>query len=230
MRTLFREAPMRRIVTCLMLLFLPPSPSQAAPMLPGEFFEPESALVQIAAPLFANGTDTFCWLCSDSDPSNNLKLVLSGRTPGTIGVEGAPLFFAADTLGEIAASGPARVTTTITTKINPHGPPELLPAPMVTKGVINGAVVGFQPRVLELHYNGLVDGVRFSESAFPQIVFVPPGGVSKAFTSEIFLAERVAYTPAETPSVVPEPLSLVLLSSGLAAVAFRKRRVSAMSR
>jgi hypothetical protein len=233
---------MRRIVVCLTSMLLASSPSQAAPMLPGEFFTPESASVTLSAPLFTNGTDTFCWLCSDSDPLNDLKLVLSGRTPGTFGVEGFPTFFAADTLGEITASGPApnfeglnvsfsfRVTTTITTKINPDGSPELLPRPSVAEGFINGGVIGFEPRVLELHWGGQVDGLRFQESSIPQLLFVPPEGASKRFTSEIFLAEQVAYTPGEAPSVVPEPFSLLLLSSGLAAAALRRRRAPTISR
>jgi len=228
---------MRRIVVCLTLMFLASSPSQAAPMLPGELFEPASASIQIAAPLFENGTNTFCWLCGDSDPLNDLTLVLNDRTPGTIGVEGSPSFFAAGILGEIAASGPApnleglnvsfsfHVTTTITTKINPDGSPELLPRPSVAQGFVNGGVIGLENRELALNWGGRVDGVFFQESSIPQILFVPPEGDSKRFTSEIFLDQEVAYAP-DPASVVPEPFSLLLLSSGLAAAVIRRRRAS----
>lgn len=227
---------MRRIVMSLALLLLASSPSQAAPMLPGELFTPDSVFVQLDAPVFENGTSSFCWLCSDSDPGNDLQLVLTGRTPGTFGVAGFPDFFQADTLGEIAASGPApnfeglnvtfsfRVTTTITTKINPDSSPEPLPRPSVAEGLINGSVVGFEPRVLELHYGGRVGGVTFQESSIPQILFVPPEGASQGFTSEIFVAPEVAYTPGSA-SVIPEPFSLLLLSSGLAAAVIRRRRM-----
>lgn len=229
---------MRRIVVCLTLMFLASSPSQAAPMLPGELFTPESVFLSVDPPLFANGTNTFCWLCSDSQPGNDLTLILSGRPVGTFEAAGFPDFFTADTIGEIAASGPApsfqglnitftfRVTTTITTKINPeNNAPEPLPRPSVAEGLFNGAVIGFQPRVLELHWGGRVDGVSVQESSIPQLLFVPPEGASKLFTSEIFVDPEVPDTPGpEPPSVVPEPFSLLLLSSGLAAALMRRRR------
>jgi hypothetical protein len=228
---------MRRIVMCLTLMFLASSPSQAAPMLPGELFTPDSALVVIGAPLFADGSNRFCWLCGDSDPSNNLLLVLGSRTPGTFGVAGFPDFFTADSLGEIAVSGSRapsfaglnvsfsfRVTTAITTKVNPDHSQERLPQPSVAEGVISGAIVGRSRRELELHYSGRVDGVRFQESSIEPFV-VPIEGGSKAFTAEIFLDPEVPYTPGpSSPSVVPEPLSLLLLSSGLAAGVIRGRR------
>jgi hypothetical protein len=59
-------------------------------MLPGELFTPAFALVHVGVPLFANGSNRFCWLCDDSDPANDLRLVLGGRTPGTFTVEGSP--------------------------------------------------------------------------------------------------------------------------------------------
>jgi hypothetical protein len=90
--------------------------------------------------------------------------------------------------------------------------------------VISGAVIGFPRRELELHYSGRVDGVRFQESSIDPFT-VPIEGGSKGFTSEIFLDEEVPYTPGLTPpSVVPEPLSILLLGSGLAAAAVRRRR------
>lgn len=231
-----REALMRRIVVCLTLMLLASSPSQAAPMLPGEFFTPESVFLDIDPPLFENGTNTFCWLCSDSDPGNDLKLVLSGRV-GTLHAAGFPDFFTADSLGTIDVSGSQapsfaglnvsfsfQVMTTITTKVNPDHSTEPLPRPSVAKGVINGAVIGLPRPELELHYSGRVDGVTFLESSiFPFVV--PIEGGSKGFTSEIFVDPEVAYTPGlAPPSVVPEPFSLLLLSSGLAAAVMRRRK------
>ena len=228
---------MHRTVVFLTLVLLASSPSQAAPMLPGELFTPDSVLVNVDAPLFANGTDTFCWLCSDSDPLNDLQLVLRGRTPGTFGVAGFPTFFGADSIGEIVVSGSTapsfaglnvsfsfRVTTTITTKVNPDHSTELLPQPSIAAGVLTGGVIGFRRRELELHYGGRVDGVTFQESSiFPFVV--PIEGGSKGFTSEIFVDQEVPFTPgAAPPSVVPEPVSLLLLGSGLAAAAVMRRR------
>jgi hypothetical protein len=117
-----------------------------------------------------------------------------------------------------------QVATAITTKVNPDHSQERLPQPSVAEGVISGAIVGRPRRELELHYSGRVDGVTFLESSIEPFT-VPIAGGSKAFTTEIFVDPEVAFTPGpSSPAVVPEPLSLLLLGSGLAAAATRRRR------
>ena len=224
---------MRRSIVFLVLM-LSSSPAHADPMLPGELFTPDAVFLNVGAPLFANGSNRFCWLCSDSDPGNNLLLVLGRRTPGTFAVQGFPGFFGADSLGGIAVNGPApsfaglnvtfsfRVTTAITTKVNPDHSTERLPRPSVAEGVVTGAVIGLPRRELELHYSGRVDGVSFQESSIDPFV-VPIEGGSKSFTAEFFVDQEVPFTPGDA-SVIPEPMSLLLLGSGLAAAAITRRR------
>jgi hypothetical protein len=225
-------APMGRIIL-LLALMLASSPAQGSTLLPGELFTPDAVSVAMTAPVFANGTNRFCWQCGDGIPSNDLQLILGGGR--AFGVQGYPVFLGEASLGAIAVSGPAasfaglnvsfsfRVTTTVTTKVNPDGSRERLPQPSVTEGVLPGAVVGDGRRDLFLHYGGRVDGVEFLESSINEIT-VPPEGRTKLFTSEVFVDEEIPYAPGAP--VVPEPTSLLLLGSALAAAGLRARRAA----
>jgi hypothetical protein len=227
---------MRRIIIVCALMLSASSPLGADPIVPGELFTPETVFLDISSPVFGNGTNAFCWQCGDASPSNDLRLELFGFGP--LAVPGHPDFFAAESLGGITLSGPAesleglnvsfsfRVVTTVTTQVHTddQNRPEELPRPSVAEGVIVGAVVGFPQRELELRYSGRVGGVTFLESSIDPFI-VPLGGGTKFFTSEIHVDQQFPYTPgALTPSVTPEPGSLLLIGSGLAAVALKVRR------
>ena len=221
---------MRRIIL-LLVLMLASTPAQASTLLPGELFTPDSVHVAITGPVFANGTHTFCWQCGDGIPSNDLRLVLSRGSE--FGVPGYPDFFGAESLGAIAMSGPAAsfvgldvsfsffVTTTVTTKVNSDHSLEQLPQPSVAEGALAGRVAGVGGRDLILQYSGRVDGVTFLESSIYPFT-VPLEGMTKGFTSEIFVDAEIPYAPGA--SAVPEPTSLILLGSALAAAALRARR------
>jgi len=223
---------MRRIML-LLALMLASTPAQGSTLLPGELFTPDSVFVVITAPVFADGTNRFCWQCDDGIPSNDLQLILGGGS--AFGVAGYPNFFGVASLGEIDVSGPAasfaglnvsfsfHVTTTVTTKVNPDHSLEPLPQPSVAEGVLSGAVVGGRGRELFLHYSGRVDGVNFMESSINEIT-VPPEGMTKLFTSEVHVDEEIPYAPGA--AVVPEPTSLLLLGSALAAAGLRARRAA----
>ena len=64
---------MRRIML-LLALMLASTPAQGSTLLPGELFTPDSVFVVITAPVFADGTNRFCWHCDDGIPSNDLQL------------------------------------------------------------------------------------------------------------------------------------------------------------
>lgn len=224
---------MRRIIL-LLALMLTSTPTQGSTLLPGELFTPQDVFVAISAPVFANGTNSFCWQCGDGIPSNDLRLTL-GRGPAFFAA-GYPGFFSGGSLGAIAVSGPAAsfaglnvsfsfpVTTTVTTKVNPDGPPERLPQPSVAEGVLPGAVVGgAQGRELFLHYSGKVDGAEFQE-AFIHEITVPLEGMTKLLTLEIHVDKEIPYAPGA--AVVPEPTSLLLLGSALAAAGLRAKRAA----
>jgi hypothetical protein len=232
---------MRRIIVLFALMVSVSSPVQADTILPGQLFVPESVRVDIAGPLFGNETNTFCWRCGDAIPSNDLQLVLQGSAP--LFVEGYPNFFGADSLGSLSVNGPAPnfdglnvsfrfdVTTTVTTQIHvdDQNRPEDLPNPSVATGSLTGNLFGAGGRRLIVTYGGRVDGVRFSESSnpFENIFEVPLSGGVKSFTSEIFVDPEIPFTPGAsppTPTVTPEPTSLLLLGSALAAAAFKARR------
>ena len=99
------EAHMCRIILLLMLM-LASSPAQGSTLLPGELFTPDSVFVTMTAPVFANGTNRFCWQCGDGISSNDLRLIILGGDR-VFGVPGYPQFFGTALLGQIAVSGPA---------------------------------------------------------------------------------------------------------------------------
>jgi hypothetical protein len=226
---------MRRI-SLLLALMLSSSPAHADVLLPGDPFTPESVLIELSQPLFGNGTNMFCWQCDDASTANDLQLVLDRGAP--FYAAGFPDFFTAGSLGSISVNGDApdfegldvsfsfQVTTTVTTKVNDDNSFEDLPRPSVATGTITGGVIGIGGRDLVLQYSGRVGGVTFLESSIDPFP-VPPGGDSKSLTAEIFVDPSIPYSPAgpgPTPTVTPEPASLLLMGSAFVAAAFKARR------
>ncbi len=74
---------MRRIMLLLALMSAS-TPAQGSTLLPGELFTPDSVFVVITAPVFADGTNRFCWHCDDGIPSNDLQLILGGPKPCSV--------------------------------------------------------------------------------------------------------------------------------------------------
>jgi hypothetical protein len=193
------------------------------------FFTPDEFTLNLKAVFNDTGTDTFCWQCGDANPLNDFQAVLS--FPDLIAESWPPLGFT-------GLSGLAQLQSTATSYLGldanfslhakltawGHSLPESLVNPSVSFGVIPGRFLGVDggtALVLEC-CDGFVDGVEFQQAFFPSTPFiVPPGGLEKRVNLELHPRFLIEYTPA---SVVPEPTSWLLLGSGFAAAALRRRR------
>jgi hypothetical protein len=199
-------------------------------------FRPSSFTLNVKAVFNDTGTNTFCWQCGDANPLNDFQAVLnfsdlSGSWPvnGFLGYAGhvdlqstATNYLGLDANFSLLAKLSAW---------NESGP-VIVPAPgSVSFGIIPGRILGVEidggpaggtAVVLECCH-GRVDGVEFLQAFFPSDPFiVPPEGLQKLAAIELIFDEQI-------PSPVPEPTSLLLLGSALAAAALRRRRAKADS-
>ena len=152
-------------------------------------------------------------------------------------VPGFDTFFSADTIGSVVVNGPAAnfegldesfsfpATTTVTTQIlvDEGNRPEQLPRASIARDLLTGNVFGLPRRDLVLRYGGRVDGVRISQASGGPFN-IPLPGREVSFASENFVASKLRYTP------IPEPASLLLLGSALAAAALKGKQALATRR
>jgi hypothetical protein len=191
-------------------------------------FTPDFFTLDIKAVFTDTRTDSFCWQCDDADPLNDLEAVLENIQ----GVSDSWLDFLAHSAGVMRIASSAtnysglEANFFLDVKLTASGAevPESLTNPSVSFGVIPGRLLGVNGGdVLVLECcSGSVGGIRFQQAFFPSTPFtVPPGGLQRQLNLELHFPEQIEYTP------IPEPMSLLLLGSGLAAAALTRRRVRA---
>jgi PEP-CTERM motif len=212
---------MRRVMLTFALTLWAASHAEASIL-----FTPDDFTLDIRAVFTDTNTDTFCWACGDAIPSNDLRAVLN--FPGLS--EGWADLFVAHS-GLVGFEGTATNYLGLDANFNLHvkltaagrSLPESLVNPSVSFGIIRGKLLGVddgQALVLELS-DERVGGIRFLQGFFPTPFVLPPGGGQKLLGYELHLSEQIEYTPA-----VPEPTSLLLLGSALAAVALKRYRAT----
>lgn len=186
-------------------------------------FPPDSFTLNVRAVFNDTGTDTFCWQCGDANPLNDFQAVLDFRDFS----EGWDDFWAYAGFLQLHSTATnylgLEANFSLHVKLTAWGEslPESLVNPSVSFGVIPGRVLGVDDGnalVLEC-CDGQVGGVEFRQALWPSDPFiVPPGGLHKIAAIELIFPEQIEYSP------VPEPASLILLGSALAAAATRRRR------
>jgi PEP-CTERM motif len=187
------------------------------------FFPPDSFTLNVRAVFNDTGTDTFCWQCGDANPLNDFQAVLDFRDLSAPWTDFLPYsgFLQLQSTATNYLGLEANFSLHATLTASGASLPESLVNPSVSFGVIPGRVLGVDDGialVLEC-CDGRVGGVEFRQAFFPSTPFiVPPGGLEQQAAIELHFAEQIEYSP------VPEPTSLFLLGSALAAAALRRRR------
>ena len=187
-------------------------------------FAPDSFTLNVRAVFNDTNTDTFCWQCGDSNPSNDFRAVLENFSDLSESWTGFQTYAGLLQLQSTATSYLGLdANFSLHVKLTASGAslPESLVSPSVSYGVIPGRLLGVDGGsavVLEC-CDGNVGGVEFLQAFYPSDPFiVPPGGLQQLAAMELHFPEQIEYSP------VPEPTSLVLLGSALAAAALRRRR------
>jgi hypothetical protein len=189
----------------------------------GPLFTPSFFTLTFEARFNDTMTDTFCWQCTDADPSNDLQAVLQvfpelsgdwtdfiAYSAGSLGLQTTATNF----LGLDAGFG-------LNVRLTASGGD--LPRPAVFTGFIPGRLLGVDigdgvifPLVLEC-CDGFVDGVEIRQAFFPSDPFLPSPGFSQVpLDLELLFPEQI--------ELVPEPTSLVLFGSAAVAAVLKRRR------
>lgn len=213
---------MRRVMLTLALT-LWASHSEASILFTPDFFT-----LEVRGIFNATNTDTFCWQCGDLNPSNDLLAVF--QTAPSIGGGGWPDFLVYSA-GQMNLRGTAtdysglEANLGLRFKLTAYSQslPESLVSPSVKFFTAPGRLIGVdggEALVLECCTATTSDGIHVHDAFFPPSPYVvPPGGTSDLLALEIFLPPQIEYTP------IPEPTSLLLLGSAVAAATLRRYRV-----
>ena len=188
-------------------------------------FTPDSFTLEVRAVFTDNNTDTFCWRCGDTNPSNDLQAVLQSAAP----LSESWTDFVAYSAGVLNLMSIATdydgldADIALRFKLTASGAslPESLVRPSVSFGIATGQLIGVnggEALVLEC-CDGRFSGITVQQAFFPPDPFIiPPGGTDRLLALEVFLPAQIEYTP------IPEPASLLLIGSALGAVALKRRR------